>query len=974
MYQSRKTTRALYPTQAIRNLHQNVRRYDWAREKAGNIVAQADFYLSYGIDRIARDMSGPTQPRSYAVNETYGCPICGEKMLAHGSYSWDIDFVAHPWKIACPHCGNLFPSNDFEAYFRSGQDEHGLFSYDRADKSLLVNTLYPDMGPDFAVDDGHGWVKDPEDPEHGTFMMIPYYIHFGQWYVTDSAHSVKPLGTERKNMIIAAIRILANAYLLTGRRDYGTAAAMLIHKIAWVWSRVSGEDCPWSLGYRLSHGHTGKGRFSGCIWDSMTACRLTEWYDMVWDCVDDAFAAHLRENPVRYFGDAPQSGAEAKAHIEGMLMQFFPDARVGTLHCNPGPVQALLLKTAKVLERDDLFEEYADYIFGAHPESAGDPLMDMNVLLTDLVDRDGFAGESSPGYNSLWANGFMEMAPLLKGHKYDLYKNSKFLKLGDMVRNYSVCDDYMLHIGDHAACGVPGISADLNTQVQYFLATGNKQDARMLTHLAGDGPISTDWFADCGSIDASIRSAAGDLPFHSDSGCFPSYGLAKVQSHPDGKDPESVAVTFGQNFGHSHRDTLNLHLHGFGIDLMPDHGYPAYADMNASRFRWTSNMISHNTAMIPQTEPFSEEIQKTPRVYAYQSLNAGLRGGQLRHYLAGKQVSVIDVEAPALYNADFRRTVVTVDTDGKSRYLVDLFFVGGEHQRLSYHAAGATVETEGTAFWPQWGGTYAGADVPYMDDSYSRAYADGFNYLKDVSRSPEPDPGFTVDWKCEDFHHVWQTQRDVHVKLHVLSRVEEAALCIGQPPQTKPENPRELGYLVLKHGAGAAQFATVIEPYEGASFIASAVYGELETKRTVTVTHKTGRVDAITVDTASGKPFLTVVTTSPDGTTKRFAHGETIVKGKVVEFTKDITSAHFVTVRFDRELSGLDLVGKCMDIAPSDIPNAFYEIKSVEALGGGLYRLGTGDCTFVSRYLDRKDKTRGYRYFIAEDAAVFVAL
>ena len=77
----------------------------------------------------------------------------------------------------------------------------------------LVNTLYPEKGPDFGVDDGHGWVRDPKDPEHSNFVFIGYYILQGLWTHREDAKT--------NNIMMGALRSLTMAYLITGDRKYG---------------------------------------------------------------------------------------------------------------------------------------------------------------------------------------------------------------------------------------------------------------------------------------------------------------------------------------------------------------------------------------------------------------------------------------------------------------------------------------------------------------------------------------------------------------------------------------------------------------------------------------------------------------------------------------------------------------------------------------------------------------------------------
>ena len=139
MYTSQKTVRTLYTPDKIRNLHKNIRELTWAREKRDRILGEAQMYLDCGAERLIKEIPPQEIPRSYAVNQDHGCPNCGREMMRHGQTGWIIDIVKHPWKVKCPNCGNLYPSNDFGAFYESGLDEQGSFSYYRADRSRLVN-------------------------------------------------------------------------------------------------------------------------------------------------------------------------------------------------------------------------------------------------------------------------------------------------------------------------------------------------------------------------------------------------------------------------------------------------------------------------------------------------------------------------------------------------------------------------------------------------------------------------------------------------------------------------------------------------------------------------------------------------------------------------------------------------------------------------------------------------------------------
>lgn len=974
MYQSQKICRTRFTDGKLRNLRKNIETFSWAKEKAGEILKKADYYLALNPDHLATLVTSHEIPRSTHVNSDYGCPICGKKMLSCGSTSWIFDHVNHPWKLKCPSCGNLFPSNDFESFYKSGLDENGQFSYSRADLKYLVNTLYPERETDFCVDDGHGWVMDPKDPEHCNFVFIGFYILRGLWSHEDDRVD--------RNILMAAVKNLTLAYLITGDRKYGNPAAMLLNKIASVYPKMNALDCPWEKGFRLSHGLTGLGRVLGSIWDVLLMEQITDWYDMLFDCFDEGLVAWLGEKPVRYIGSQPRRAADVIANVEQLLLLIFPDYQAKILNCNPGPPQALLLKSAVVLNRQDLFEECAEYIFKYIEAGSNSRRMDLDTLMCGNVDRDGFADEVACGYNAMWTSGFMEVAELLRGHKYDLFSHVKFRKMGDMVHQYVSADDFSLFIGDCWMTGDRYIRLERDAQVKFFLETGSVKNAQLLVKVSGDGPICTDWFEDCAAIDEKIRMAAAE-PFRSDSRLVPCYGLAAIEGHPEGKDPESLSIYFGSNRGHGHRDTMHLNLHGFGLDMMPDLGYPDFTGINALRYRWNSNMLSHNTVTIRQAQPFPIE-EAYEEMSLYRSDIATIDGGQIRHFFPGEQISVIDAEAPKLWNAPFRRTCVVVDTDGKSRYILDLFHAGGKEQHISYHALGTEVVGDGIAFTPQAGGTYAGTDVPYADDLYSRLWCDGFNYLEDVRRCDAPEPGFTLDWKLVDNWHLWDRERDVHLKLHMLTGADSAALCKGMPPQTKPENPRAMTYFIAKHSGGDARFAAVLEPYENSCFIGQAEHRSLEdgAVQLAKITHRSGRKDLIAVNftgktvtcswdscTFAADAFVTFLSFTPDGTPALEQHlGKQTLWGSVLDFTQGLQLENEVIARLPEEAQPETLVGQYMDIETDVDPNAFFRITSARKNPDGTWHLGTGDSTFVTGFVDREHKELGYRYCIQKGA------
>ena len=76
-------------------------------------VAEAAPWLALSDDQLWYAMFGPTITRSWMVWSDGFCPSCKKPVKM---YAWEIDAFKNPWKVQCPHCGELFPKNDFHKF------------------------------------------------------------------------------------------------------------------------------------------------------------------------------------------------------------------------------------------------------------------------------------------------------------------------------------------------------------------------------------------------------------------------------------------------------------------------------------------------------------------------------------------------------------------------------------------------------------------------------------------------------------------------------------------------------------------------------------------------------------------------------------------------------------------------------------------------------------------------------------------
>lgn len=452
-------------------------------------------------------------------------------------------------------------------------------------------------------------------------------------------------------------------------------------------------------------------------------------------------------------------------------------------------------------------------------------------------------------------------------------------------------------------------------------------------------------------------------------------------------------IFYGRNsLSHGHRDALNLGLHAYGLDISPDLGYPEATGLWPERHQWTNNTISHNTVVV-------DGVKQQPQ---YDS-------GIPHHFDDSGMVKLFDIEAPEAYPQTdmYRRTTAMIKVDAADSYVVDFFRVkGGNDHYFSFHGAQGNVTTEGLNLVQQATGTYAGQNILFADTNYAEKgyigneyYGSGFHYLENVRRDEAPSAPFSVDWDIVDSRQVLQGDQDIHLKLTMLTDVDDVAIADGHPPK-KPRNPESLKYLVA-HRAGKnldSIFASVLQPYRESEFIDSMAKVPVKTNNKVIkdgsaiaikVVMKNGRVDYIvnaldknTVYTVDDKfqfkGFFGVY--SQKGDEQAYAYlndgtaigdiidgGVDSISGTVRAFTKEMSTENEMTVQIDTDsVKPDDLVGRYIYVQNDGTGNAAYRINGIKAQDGRNIALDIGDITLIRRLADVKDITKGYIYNIAE--------
>ena len=145
-----RTASVFLPATLVRRAQTNAAKYPFAKVIRDQIVAAAQPWRGLSDTHLFGLFFGNTIKRSWMVWSNGYCPSCKKSVPM---YTWKMNALKEPWKVRCPHCDDVFPKNDFGAFYASGLDERGIFDPKKADRKLLVNPSGPQG---FGVDDGEG--------------------------------------------------------------------------------------------------------------------------------------------------------------------------------------------------------------------------------------------------------------------------------------------------------------------------------------------------------------------------------------------------------------------------------------------------------------------------------------------------------------------------------------------------------------------------------------------------------------------------------------------------------------------------------------------------------------------------------------------------------------------------------------------------------------------------------------------------
>lgn len=1065
-------TRASYMTaKKAAAARANIAKYSWAREETAEVIAQAELFSAH-LEQMYAMITSNGVPRGAVVGQrgdpdAYHCRYCGVDIRRDfGSYSWLHDPLRHPWKVQCPACRRRFPTNDFGSFYQLGLNAYGEFDRERALEAhakrfgdpgaepgspayygygvkggYLTNETYEDLAQvdtlnvgkglrpgectaTWGVDDGMGYVPKRSDGMPYIFQngvterhsYIAEYMHNGIW---------RKIGDG--GVVSEAVKQCAAAYFYTGERRFGRVAAILLDRIADFYpdydTGVYGDM------FLNSDGGTYAGKAIGCIWETGNAKDLMTAYDIVFDVYDDPFVVAFIEAQGRCFKMryAKQTPNQIRTHIEdGLLRVALEGLKDCSVSGNFGFPQIPNARGAVILDSMPETKQWLDYLLAPGwsrlPPCRGGGIRE---VLVNTIDADG-QGDEASSYNVGWLTSLICVNEALAGYTSysaaNLYGNPKFIRM--LYANIPlIAGNYTPAIGDSGYTAGTGhwmkreIALDawknlrdpVFAQVLYLLNGNTAQGLRYDITEADPGRLADE-------VQAVIDSR-GTLRLNTEVMTNFGFGILWDGEEQAQKDTRrNLWMYFGSNGGHGHRDTLNLGMTAYGLNFMPDLGYPEQTGPQPNRLQWIGGVLSHNTVMVDgKTQETNGEIR-----------------GNLLHFDDSGAVQLMDVDANYVYpsTTQYRRSVILVRIDAERSYAVDLFRVrGGNSHLYSFHAASNAIKaTEGLDLTPQmengsYQGSYAGIDVPYGPDPnspndwhYDTVYPRGYTWLKNVDRCPAPEAAVTVDFVIRDFHAVTADPDGLGLRMTLLGigGETEVAIADGLPPQ-KAENQSidRLKYVLVKQMGEDLDttFTAVFEPYRNRHHIASAellpmsVTDGAETAgdghRAIKVLHINGRVDyifystnhTVTYSVADGertmlfRGFVGVYTVEDGKNTYRYVHdgdiigtaaeGVCAILGTIKTFTKECALENKIVITpkqplTDEELASL--AGKCL-IAENaaNTRGGAFRIRKAERRGGDI-AIDVGGITAIRSYAEESQGDAVYRFTIAEGQRVRIPM
>lgn len=712
----------------------------WAVRAKERIKDAAEPWLAMSDDDLWDLMYGPNLPRAWQVWSNGHCLSCKGALP---EYSWEIDALARPWKVRCPHCQEIFPKNDFAAFYRSGLDEHGEFDPEKGDRSLLFNEEHPDASDplhQYGVDDGTGYT-DGKDK----WRFIAAYLIYGQW----------------KQLIVDGVQRLAEAYTVSGDAQYAHKALLMLDRMSDIYPRM--DFAEQGLVYE---GKGARGYVSTWHDACIEAYRLTVAYDVVRAALTDADGlVSFLAGKAAAFNLSDKSSANAvRQNIESNFLQHTIDNR-DRIQSNFPQTDITVLTAHMVLgfnERRELIEN------------------DLHEMLTKATAVDGVTGEKGlSAYSSYAFAGVLRFLASISHISEEL--------LDDIVKKQPrIHEGFRFFIDTwcfqeyYPSCGDAGVFTRPVTQCactsfeRYDEATDDPANKRSGAPVGAQPSIyrlcwllykMTDDEAIVQVMHHAITAGNGDLCFGLFHDVTPEiqqeYDRVIVEHGPrlkcksvdkkewnlallrggEGEDERVMWLDYDTGRAHQHYDGMNLGLYAKGLDLLPDFGYPptGYGGHETLQAMWYVHTAAHNTVTV------NGKCQPGPHW-----IHEVIAAGETSLWVDTDMVQGIRSNAPDMYEETTRyeRTAWMTSVSDDDFYVLDVFRVAGGQDHAKFTRSGFSELTT------------AGVNLKDGENFVEKAL------LQNFRTDDSPGIGWTADFKIRDRYEVREPGADVHFRVH----------------------------------------------------------------------------------------------------------------------------------------------------------------------------------------------------------------
>lgn len=779
----------LYPPAIAEKVRQNVQQEAWAAAVRDRVVEAAAFWQDKSDDELWSYLFNPAMERSWMVWSNGYSPITGQPVPM---YNWVVDAQAHPWKLQDPTSGEWFPKNDFEAFHKSGLNEQGLFDPAKADRSLLFNTEHPDPNDPlhlFGVDDGTGYVNEKSEK----WRFIATYLIYGHW----------------KQLIVNGVRILSAAHLLTGEPIYAHKTGVLLDRVADLYPQFDFKtqgvlyEGPASAGY-VSTWH-----------DTCEETReLVMGYDMVFEALrNDQELVQFLSRKAAEIGleNKKASFADIQRNIEGGLLRDAL-AHPEKIYSNYPRNEILKAVTTAVLQEPE--EAFWALV---------DPMLEKSTAVDGVTGEKGLGGYSSFTISALasflsefskanpqFLTDTIQRHPRLK-ETYKFFMDVMCLgryypQIGDTGHYATVMDRYVgidfLKPGENlTGWGNWTLLSPSNFKLLYRLyeITGDPSYVQLL-YSANNGTVEGLPYDLYGDSPAEFQKAVMNV-IRREGTLLRQKSVNKQEWHlgilrsGEGGNERALWLDYDAGGGHGHRDGMNLGLFAFGLDLLPELGYPPvqFGGWDSPRSRWYMTTAAHNTVVV------NKRNQKDTN-------------GATRFWFDGNTVHALAVTGEALGEVSrYERTVAMIDVDDDSFYIVDVFRVrgGNDHTKFMQSHYGPLSTT--------------GLNLAPAED-----FENG-TQMRNFMLDPAAAPGWQAAWQIEDRNNYLAEPRPVALHYWDFTNNAAAGTCEMWFVAGLYEETREIWgpRLVVRHqGPEGADlettFVSIFEPFSGQSAVLSA--------------------------------------------------------------------------------------------------------------------------------------------------------